>query len=308
MPTDVPVALILFRRPRKTQLVFEAIRQAEPTRLFLIADGPRRDRPGEAEQCEETRAVVDNVDWDCEVYKNFSDTNLGCGPRVSSGITWVFEHVDRAIILEDDCLPHPSFFPFCKSVLDRYADTPQVMHVNGNTYGLDQRDWHDYSYAFGNYPQVWGWATWRRAWDTYDWEMTDWPAFRDAGLLNSLDGGSDFAGPRRRKWEQVYDERYRNTWDYQWHFAVMRHSGLAVVPQRNLVTNIGFDEQATHTVNRDSENANMVRHPLDFPLEHPPFRVSDARVNNVYRENMLRPSLSKRITNKLKRIVRRVGG
>jgi hypothetical protein len=308
MSVDVPVALILFRRPKKTKMVFEAIRQAEPKKLFVIADGPRSDRPGEAEQCEATRAVVDDVDWDCEVFKNFSDTNLGCGPRVSSGIDWVFDHVDRAIILEDDCLPHASFFPFCESVLERYADTPQVMHVNGNTYGLDQRGWHNYSYSFADYPQVWGWATWRRAWEAYDWEMSDWPAFRDAGLLDSLDGGAAFAEPRRRKWEQVYDERYRNTWDYQWHFAVMRYNGLAVVPERNLVTNIGFDEMATHTVNLDSEKANIHRHSIDLPLKHPPFRVSDERVNRVYRENMLRPSLKTRIENKVKRITRRLTG
>lgn len=304
MLTDVPVALIIFRRPETTRQVFEAIRQAEPSKLFVIADGPRSNRPGEAEKCKATREVVTDVDWDCKVYRNYSDDNLGCGVRPATGIDWVFRHVDRAVILEDDCLPHSSFFPFCASVLERYADVPQVMHINGNTYGLDQRGWHNYSYSFASYPQVWGWATWRRAWKAFDWKMADWPAFRDAGLVESLDGGAAYADKRCEKWDRVYDGRDRDIWDYQWHFAVMRKNGLAVVPERNMITNIGFGEMATHSVNHDSEKADIRRHDINLPLNHPPFLLSDKRINRVYRENMLYPSLKTRIINKAKRIAR----
>ncbi len=306
MPTDVPVALIIFRRPDATRRVFEAVRRAEPSQLFVIADGPREGHPDDAEQCKATRAVVEDVDWDCEVHRNYSASNLGCGRRPASGISWVFKHVDRAIILEDDCLPAASFFPFCKQVLDRYADVPQVMHVNGNTYGLDQSDWHEYSYSFGSYPQVWGWATWKRSWNEFDWTMEGWPAFRDAGMLDSLDGGAAYASVREKKWDRVYGGKDRDVWDYQWHFAVMRNNGLCVVPRKNMITNVGFGTRATHTVSEESEKASLNRHDIDLPITPPPFLVSDQRINRIYRKKMLRPSLYRRVTRKLRRVTRRV--
>lgn len=301
MPLDVPVALIIFRRPETTRQVFEAIQRVRPKQLFIIADGPRS--PEEKTQCEETRAVVEHIDWDCEVHRNYSDENLGCGRRPATGISWVFEHVDRAIILEDDCLPSQSFFPFCKDVLDRYEDVPQVMHVNGNTFGLDQSAWHDYSYSFGAYPQVWGWATWRRAWKEFDWHVSGWPSFREAGMLASLDGGEAYADLRQKKWDRVYNGQDRDVWDYQWHFAVMRRNGLAVVPQKNMVTNVGFGDRATHTISEDSSKAGRKRHDIELPLTHPPFLLSDERVNEVYRNNMLKPPLLSRIKDKARRLL-----
>jgi FAD/FMN-containing dehydrogenase len=305
MSTSVPVLLILFRRPDATRQVFDAIREAQPPVLFLAADGPRDHRPDDEAKCQQARAVVENVDWDCTVHRDFRDDNLGCGRRPASAIDWVFEHVDRAIILEDDCVPNPSFFRFCEEMLDRYADASHVMHVNGNTFGLDQRRWSDYSYGFGNYPQAWGWATWRRAWKSFDFHMTDWPAFRDAGMVESLDGGVRAAQRRIDKWERVYGTEDPEIWDYQWHFAVSRQSGLAVVPQRNLVSNIGHNEDATHTVNPESERANIARHPLSFPLQHPPYIVSDPRINKVYRQAMLKKSWKVRLVEAARSLIGR---
>lgn len=305
MKANVPVLLIIFRRPDTTRQVFEMIREAEPPQLFIAADGPYAGRPEERRKCEQTRAVVEDVDWDCEVHRNYSDENLGCGRRPASAITWMFEHVDRAIILEDDCLPDPSFFPFCESVLERYEDVPEVMHVNGNTYGLDQSDWHDYSYGFGSYSQVWGWATWKRAWDHFDFEISDWPAFRDAGMVASLDGGEAYAESRIQKWDQVYQGKDRDVWDYQWHFAVMSRGGTAIVPRHNLVSNVGFSDAATHTFDPHSHKAGIERQSLDFPIRHPPYRVTDVRINEVYRNNMLTPSLKWRVRRKFKHFRRR---
>ena len=128
---ETPVVLIIFKRFDATQKVFNAIRKARPKQLLVIADGPRLDREGEAEKCTQTRGIIDQVDWDCEVMKCFSDENLGCGVRISTGLSWVFEQVEEAIILEDDCLPHPTFFMFCQEMLQRYREQPEVMSVSG---------------------------------------------------------------------------------------------------------------------------------------------------------------------------------
>jgi hypothetical protein len=293
-----PVIFIIFRRPEKTRRVFEVIREAQPRKLLVVADGPHAGNAEEAKQCEQARAVVEDVDWDCEVYRNYADENMGCGLRPATGITWAFEHVDRAIILEDDCVPDPSFFPFCKELLEYYADTPQVMHINGNTYGLDQRDWNEYSYGFCNYPQAWGWATWRDAWQSFNFEIPEWPEFRESGLLKSLDGGTGYVNSRKRVWDKVYGGN-ENIWDYQWWFAVEKKGGLSVVPEVNLVSNIGFGERATNT-KRDVRNQKAVTEKKMSPhINHNSFLVPDVRINKVYRENLLEPSTKKKIEFKI---------
>jgi len=301
MPIDTPVLLIIFRRPDTTRRVFEAIRQARPKQLFIAADGPRSDIQGEEKKCRMARDVVADIDWECEVYRDYADENMGCGVRPATGITWAFEHVDRAIILEDDCLPHPNFFSYCEELLEKYEDDERVMHINGNNYGANFNQWFDYSYSFSNYPQVWGWATWRRAWKYFDFEILDWPEFKKMGLLSSLDGGEQACKYRKNKWNQVYRGGDLNIWDYQWHFAVQSQGGLSVAPAHNLIKNIGFNELATHTTNKDSDKANLEHATIKLPLEHPPFVVSDRRVNQVYRRNMHRPSLLNRIVKRVRR-------
>ena len=303
MPIDTPVVLIIFRRPDTTRRVFEAIREARPKQLFIVADGPRTDIQGEKEKCQAARDVVADIDWDCEVYRNYADENMGCGVRPATGITWVFEHVDRAIILEDDCLPTPSFFHYCEELLERYQNDDRVMHINGNNYGLDQSYWHDYSYGFCSYPQAWGWATWRRAWQHFDFSIADWPAFKESGLVSSLDGGDRFASARERKWDHVYNGGDDDIWDYQWHFSVISRGGLTVSPVKNLVSNIGFSEEGTHTTNPSSHKSRLQSHQIDIPLRHPPFRIVDKRIDRVYRHNMLRTPYHLRVYRKLKHII-----
>lgn len=300
-----PVLFIVFRRPSTTERVFEVIRQAEPSKLFIAADGPRSDHPDEKRKCEQTRSIVKNIDWECEVHRNYSEDNLGCGRRPATAINWLFKHVDKAIILEDDCLPDPSFFPFCDQVLERYSGVSKVMHINGNTYGLDQSSWHNFSYSFGSYPQAWGWATWRRAWENFDFEISAWPEFRDSGMVKSLDGGSRVANDRINKWNKVHGGGDGDVWDYQWHFAVMNRGGLAVVPQKNLISNIGFSSNATHTKNKESHKHDIERKRIEKPIRHPPFLIPDKRVNKVYRNNMLTPRITYRIARKIKQIKKR---
>jgi hypothetical protein len=158
---NTPIAFFIFNRPDTTARVFEAIRQAQPSKLLVVADGPRSTRPGEAEKCAATRAIIDQVDWECEVLTNYSDVNLGCRHRVSSGLDWVFEQVEEAIILEDDCLPHPTFFRFCEELLEWYRHDHRIVAISGDNFQNGHQS-GEFSYYFSRYVHIWGWATWRR--------------------------------------------------------------------------------------------------------------------------------------------------
>lgn len=267
-----PVAFIIFNRPDTTRKVFEAIRQTRPPILLVVADGPRTDKPGEAERCAAVRRIIDGVDWPCEVLKNYSDTNLGCKKRVSSGLDWVFKTVEEAIILEDDCLPHPTFFRFCEELLEKYRDDERVAMVSGDNFQFGKRR-TDYSYYFSIYPHIWGWASWRRTWNMYDVGMRTWPEIRDGGWLTDIFGD----GRTARYWSDIFERTYRNeidTWDHQLTFSLCARRSLVLLPNINLVANIGFGAGASHT-SSGSFVANLPVEPMLFPLRHPPFMARD---------------------------------
>lgn len=259
---------IIFNRPDTTRLVFEMIRAARPECLLIVADGPRDDREGEAERCAQARAVVEEIDWPCRVERNYSEVNLGCRTRVATGITWAFEQVDEAIILEDDTLPHPSFFQYCSELLGRYRDDERVMAITGDNFqrGIQRGE---ASYYFSKYNYVWGWATWRRAWRHYDVEMREWPTFRSSQAFRDLAGTEC----ELQYWTKILDKAYAgeiSTWDYAWTLACWRRNGLTAMPNVNLVSNIGFRSDATHTTNMDSwlntiprEDIGNIRHPTN---------------------------------------------
>jgi hypothetical protein len=266
-PTRAPVVIFTFARPDTTAQVMEAIREAKPRRLLLVADGPRDEVPGEAERCEETRSVVDRVDWDCEVSTNFADRNLGPKERVESGLSWAFGLEEEAIVLEDDTLPHPSFFPFCDKLLERYRDDERILSIGGSNFQFDGRASAD-SYYFSRYPHIWGWAGWRRAWDLNDPEMTRWPELRESGWLDGLIDAPHAAGYWSFQLDLTYRERH--TWDYGWLFSGWVNGGLHAVPNVNLVSNLGFREDSTHTRPDQGEFlAELPTRELPFPLVHP---------------------------------------
>lgn len=278
-----PVVLIIFKRPNTTEKVFEAIRQAKPPKLFVIADGPRADRSGEAENCEATRAIIEQVDWNCEVITNFSDVNLGCRLRVSSGLDWVFSQVEEAIILEDDCLPHPTFFQFCDELLDKYRDDNRIMVVAGNNFQYGRVRNQD-SYYFSRYNHCWGWATWRRAWQHYDHEMKLWPKIRDEDWLRDI----LLELSAVKFWQNIFQYTYEkkiNSWAYAWTFSCWIQNGLSILPNVNLVSNIGYSLDATHTVNNYNNFANMPVVPIDFPLQHPLFIIRNSQADFFTQKN-----------------------
>ncbi len=260
-----PVVFIIFNRPQTTQKVFEVIRQVQPPKLFVIADGVRSQYPEDVEKCRVTRAIIEQVDWDCEVFKNYSQVNLGCRQRVSSGLDWVFEQVEAAIILEDDCLPHPSFFRFCQELLEKYRDVEKIGVISGNNFQFGQKRSLN-SYYFSNYNHLWGWATWRRAWQQYDNKMQQWPQFQQQNLLSQILPTPEAVN----YWATRFQANYNgfNSWGYGWTFACWLHQKLTIIPEVNLVSNIGFGADATHTQTIDFV-ANLPTAEITFPLKHP---------------------------------------
>ncbi len=265
MAFKIPIAFCIFNRPDPTRRVFEAIAHRKPSRLLLIADGARDDRESDDELVQRTREIVSQIDWPCEVTHNYSDVNLGCRKRMVSGISWAFEQCEELIILEDDCLPDDSFFDYCQTLLARYRDNPEVMMISGDNFQPAART--NCSYYFSRYTHIWGWASWRRAWHHYDVEMTAWPAVRATNKL-----ANDFADPNEyRFWQEIFDQQHAgliDTWDFAWEFACMNRKGLTILPETNLVSNLGFGIDATHTIDALSLLSNLpVRRIYD--LIHP---------------------------------------
>lgn len=266
VPLNTAILFLVFNRPDTTRQVFDAIRQAKPPRLYVAADGPRVTREGEAERCATVRQIATVVDWKCEVFTLFREQNLGCGRAVSSAISWFFENEEQGIILEDDCLPSQSFFYYCEELLTRYSEDERVMCVSGDNFQRGQRVTND-SYYFSRYPHIWGWASWRRAWKHYDFDLEQWPSFRAARGLRSLSDGNKLF---ESYWKNIFDSaREIDTWDYQWTFSCWAQHGLTALPVVNQVTNIGFGSDSTHAMDAFSPLANLLALELRFPLKHP---------------------------------------
>jgi hypothetical protein len=294
-----PVALLIFSRPDTTERVFNAIAKERPPKLLVVADGPRPHKEGEAELCAQTRAIINRVDWDCEVITEFADSNMGCKRRVASGIDWIFEQVEEAIILEDDCLPDPSFFRYCEEMLTRYRDNERVGMVSGGNLQFGRRRGSG-SYYFSKYTHIWGWASWRRAWKHFDRDLTLWPVFRDQGLLPQIFETAGEQDYWRNSFQWVH-EGSLDTWDVSWTFTAITHGLLQVVPNVNLISNIGFGANATHT-HVVGVHANMPTQPIEFPLVHPTFVLADLEADRYIAQDQLAPSFMKRKWRRLQRI------
>jgi len=242
---ETPVLFLIFNRPDTTEKVFSAIRAARPPRLYIAADGPRKEKIEDQDLCAETRRVVAKVDWDCQVFTLFRDQNLGCRTAVSSAISWFFAQEEMGIILEDDCLPDPTFFPFCEIMLKRYAHDTRITHIGGSNY-QENIPRGDGDYYFSRLVHVWGWASWRRAWDHYDVDMKRWELFKRNGYLRQFFPDVRIRDHYMFVLEETYMKRF-NTWDYQLFFSSLVQGGLSVIPNVNLISNIGYGPQATHT-------------------------------------------------------------
>lgn len=291
---DTPVAMFIFNRPEVTNRVFAEIRRARPRQLFIIGDGARYDRTGEEDQVALTREIATRVDWACDLKTLFAEKNMGCKPRVSSGLAWVFEQVEDAIILEDDCLPHPSFFSYCQQLLNHYRDDERVGAISGNNFqnGISRTP---HSYYFSKFFHCWGWASWRRTWEQFDLNFRTWPAFRDRdGLSTVADSAAE-----SWYWKRLFDEQYSgkttiSSWAYPWLYSAWAQSALTILPDVNLISNIGFSGGGTHCTDSDSKFANLAVHDIGH-LDHPEtiFRSVEAD-KYTFGRNYYRDSISRR--------------
>jgi hypothetical protein len=313
---DVPILFIVFNRADHAQRVFEVLKQSQPRHLFMAGDGPRPDRPMEAERCRENRDIALQIDWPCNLHTRFLDQNLGCKLAVSSAISWFFENVEEGIILEDDCVPNLSFFTFCAELLEKYRDDQRVMQISGNNFLQARRD-DAASYYFSALNDIWGWASWRRAWRHFDLTMPDYPEFKQRKLLRTFVGDPVIAA-----WlESYFDEAARpgcGVWSSQWSYAMARKGGLTIVPSANLVRNIGFDDSGSHG------SSDPWKHYGKFAVEdigtiiHPHFILPDREADKLrfemirktdprlFRSNRLRAAARAAVPASVRRVLKKL--
>lgn len=273
-----PVIFAIFNNPKTTAKVFERIRKARPPKLFIYADGPREDKIGEAEACNKCREIVSKIDWDCEVHRNFADKNMGLKPRMVSGISWAFEHVEEAIILEDDCLPSMSFFRFCQELLEKYRNDNRIVVISGSDQATMADFNESYGFSFGQY-FIWGWATWKRVWNLFDPDMKLWEECKQRRLLRNLFTSSKYLQYMNAL--QTYCGKESTSWAWPFAFSMIINNGLCVVPKINMVRNIGFWEGATHTRDVFNKKTFYMDDEMPFPLIHPKFIISTQRINDI---------------------------
>jgi hypothetical protein len=249
-----PVLFLIYNREDVTRRVFNAIKKAKPKYLYIAADGPRNDKTSDNEKCNLTRIITEIIDWPCTVKRLYREENLGCKIAVSSAINWFFDNVEEGIILEDDCLPDPSFFNYCSSLLKKYRNNKKVMHI-GSNYFQEGESKIDESIYFSKYSHIWGWATWRRAWKKYSVDISDWnksveKIYKGMGVLEKIFWSINF--------NSVVNNKI-NTWDYQWLFCIWKNDGMCICPNKNLVINIGIGNDSTHTkfANKPVQNARL---------------------------------------------------
>lgn len=273
-PFKTAILFVIFNRPDKTAQVFEAIRAMRPEQLFIAADGPRSDKKDDVRLCAEARAIVSKIDWSCEVQTDFLEANIGSHKRMASAITWFFQNVQEGIILEDDCLPGEDFFKFCEELLEKYRAQPHIMLISGDNF----QDGHmrglergiiapQQSYYFSQYANIWGWATWRRAWNAYQDDLRDFPAFEKSGRIAGI------LPPRREQhfWIKFFKKIHAGIypfWDAKWMFSIWNARGICISPNVNLVTNIGHGKGATNTTDEHSRHIIPLAK-MKWPLQHP---------------------------------------
>ena len=296
------ILFIVFNRPETTIKVFEKIRQAKPLRLYVACDGPREGYKSEKEKVNKVREILTKLDWPCEVKTLFRDKNLGCKKGVSSAISWFFEYEEQGIILEDDCVPHLDFFPFCENLLDRYASDERVSIITGNNF--QNGKWRgDASYYFSKYNHIWGWATWRRSWLNYDGDVKFWPEWSKSKAW--FDHMPDKV--ERGYWQNIFElvqKEQIDTWDYPWTASIWYKDGLTVTPNVNLVSNIGFGKDATHTNFENDKSANLPTEDIGESI-HPLEIIQDIEAD-IYNFDNFFEGLNYRFPHNLLRLPNRI--
>lgn len=272
--TKTPIVFFVFNRPEPTKKVFEAIKKERPEKLYIVADGPRENKKGEKEKCAEVLKIVENIDWPCEVKRNYSETNMGCGPRVSSGIEWAFGHTNQIIVLEDDCLPNEDFFVFMETMLEKYKNNPEIGSICGFSPQIPELKEYEYSYYFSKFYYMWGWGTWKDRWNDYEYDLKSWKEKDGVNWLNEKIKDRKISRQFSRDFNNVYknnekEELNVNTWDFQFAYNHFKNNLFCIKPRENLIENLGVGfEDATHT-KIDNPIGYMKHQKLLQPLKYP---------------------------------------
>lgn len=298
-PLLTPVLFIAFNRYDSAKRVMEAIRAAKPPRLYFACDGPRNKKEGE--KCRKVRSLVELVDWECELHTRFSDVNQGVMMGESTAMDWFWAAEEEGIVLEDDTYPSQSFFWYCQDLLERYRHDERVWCIMGNNLMTEWEVKGDASYYFSahGYGAYWGWAGWRRTWAKYDVHMTDWPACRDGGLLNGFFLSKAEMEEAYKLFEGQYTGSIRS-WDYQMDLARLLNRGVTCIPNVNLIRNIGFGAEGTHTVSEKDRRNKKDHSELSFPLNHPKHMLVDHERDLAYFERYIEPGRFRKFKNALK--------
>lgn len=261
-----PVLFLVFNRPYETEQLFEAIRKAQPKKLYIAADGPRENGKDEI-SCSKVKNIVSNVDWECEVKTLYRDKNLGCKKAVSEGISWFFNNEEEGIVLEDDCLPNNDFFRFCDVMLDKYRDNDNIAHICGCNF-QDNILRGDGDYYYSNLTHVWGWASWRLAWSRYDISMSDFENFKKEDSLKRVTDNSNVKRHLYNSLSLTHMGKI-NTWDYQYYYSNIKNNKISIIPNYNLISNIGFNKNGTHTFDPDNAVSNVKHQELPNQIKDP---------------------------------------
>ena len=295
-----PVMICGFNRPDCLNQVFDRVREAKPSQLFLVLDAPREGRPDDVEKNNACKEIFKNIDWPCEVVRDYAEKNMGCRKRMASGITNVFKSVDRCIILEDDCVPHLSFFGFCDEMLKRYNGDSRI----GSIVGFEEHPYlrkRECSYYFDRFPGCWGWATWRRAWELFDNSQRYWDVISSGEFLETIFRDKKQI-KRITRWFDDSCSGKSNSWATQWWLTHIVQNLLAIHPSVNLITNIGYE--GAHNAGKVRGVHDVSSNGISFPLKHPVFVMPDVVDEAIMRSRYAQSSLLKRIVNKVLRVTR----
>jgi hypothetical protein len=295
---DTPILFITYRRPKTTQKVFETIRNIRPKKLYIAHNFYYSKQETEIQKWRDVRKIIDNINWDCEVKRLYREEHLNAKISISTAINWFFENEEQGIILEDDCLPHETFYRYCEELLVHYKNDLRIGMISGNNFQFGTTINED-SYYFSRISHDWGWATWRNRWfPDYDVQMKNWPTIRNEGRVADW-----FTKESHKKyWTKKYDQVYQNmidTWDYQWGFTNQLNGRLVILPNKNLVSNIGFGVDATNTFS-EGNTSNLPVASMKFPLKHPIAIFPSNKLDSLYLDRTINSTIFKRIKNKIK--------
>jgi hypothetical protein len=280
--TNCPILVIMYNRPEIVTRLWRSLRGVRPEKLYVACDGARSGKKADLESVERTRATIREIDWNCQVETLFHQSNLGCKFGPYKSMDWFFALEERGIILEDDCIPHPSFFRYCEELLDKYEGDERIMTICGDRSPLgDAPIPGGYSYAFSKYPLTWGWGTWRRAWNMMDIDGKSWPDVVSTGVMRSVFRNEDEYYWFWGLFERTYRQQTTDSWDEMWLYNCLFHHGLSILPETNLISNIGFGDKATHTGDPRDPRSALPALEMSFPMRHPRLVASPFSIDKL---------------------------